>query len=280
MPSLLKIKKLALVNKNIYYGLFILVIVIAIASSCTPLKKQIYLQESTADLDTMDHIRHKHKIQPGDQLYIRILGLDEKTYSFFNPDQGQSTRAIAGGGASSKGNSMYFESYSVSDSGSIIFPFIGELKLKGFTLKQARNKIQEEIGKYIKNATVIVKLSNFSITILGEVNKPGIYPIYNDEVNLVEAIAMAGDITMDGKKTELIVFRRNAAGDKTCTKKIDFTSRGFTESEYFFLKPNDIIYVEPLRTKQYSTNPMPITTMLSLLTTGILLINYVSNLSK
>lgn len=262
-------------DKNTYFWL--LIVVIAIASSCTPLKKQIYLQETTAGLDTMDHVRHKHKIQPGDQLYIRILGLDEKTYSFFNPDQGQNLRTNIGGNS---GGSMYFYSYSVSDSGNIVFPFIGKLYLKGLTLKQAREKLQKEIERYIKNATVIVKLSNFTITLIGEVNSPGVYPVYDDEVNLVEAIGMAGDITINGKKTEITIFRRNNTGDKTFTKKIDLTNREFTQSGYYFLEPNDIVYVEPVRAKQYSTNPMPITTMLSLLTSGILLINYVSNLSK
>lgn len=239
--------------------------------SCTPLKKQIYLQDISGIGDTISHITHEHRIQPGDLLYIRIIGLDEKTYGMFNNTNERSIQTI------NNETAVFLNSFIVSDSGNISLPIIGKINLIKCTVNEAQLTIQANLNKYIKNSSVIVKHVNFKISVLGEVKSPRSFTVYSKNINLLEALSMAGDLTINANKKNIKVIRQGENGKVSYINKIDITKRDFLRSEYFLLKPNDIIYIEPLRAKSYSTNPFPITTLLSIITTTVLTLNFIIN---
>jgi len=236
--------------------------------SCTPLKKQIYLQDTTGIGDTLHHQTHQHLVQPGDLLHIKIYGLDEKTVDFFNVENSNSQ-------VLNYESSIFLSSFSVNQSGEIILPVIGTIKLEGLTIDETNLKIQKELQRYVKNATVTVKMANFKITILGEVRNPKNITIYNENITLLEALGIAGDLTHNANKQKIKIIRQSNINSSN-VYVIDITKMDFIKSEYYYLKPNDIIYVEPVRAKNYSTNPFPITTMLSIATTALLIMNLIT----
>lgn len=249
----------------------ILVFFLAILiSSCVPLKKIRYLQmkeEAAERTEFMSARKVEYKVQTGDNLYIKIVSIDTKTSEMFNVyDQRFS------GGGSGQDAGIYLNSYTINTEGYLDFPLIGRVLVKGLTIEEVKNKIQSELDEYIKESVVIVKPVNFFITFLGEVNSPGEYVIYQDEINFFEAVAMAGDLTDFANRRHVQLVRQTNTGTKMVF--LDVTDRQFLESDYFYMMPNDIIYIEPLRGKQFAFSNFPYAIVFSAISTALLLINY------
>ena len=173
-------KKLGINNLNI--GIFIIIILI---TSCIPQKRMVYLQDKNPEDTLTKFFREKgpeYKIQPGDNLYIKVHSLDEKTFAFFNNTGGsaQTSQYL------SNDISVYLNSYNVNDLGFVDFPFVGEIKVQNLTIDETKNLIQEIINKYLIETTITVKLVNYKITMVGEVSRPGEYSIYQDNINIFE----------------------------------------------------------------------------------------------
>ncbi len=220
--------------------------------------------------DTIKTFRNERKIdyriQPGDNLYIRVVSLDEKTNILLNPLGGQYSNNITSDA------SVYLNSYTVSENGDIEFPLIGLLPVKGKTVDEVRDEIQEKLNEYLKESVIIVKLVNFNITLMGEVRSPGQYKIYQNNINIFEAVSMAGDLTDFANRNKVAIIRQTKEG--TEVGYIDMTKRDVLSSEYFFLKPNDIIYVEPVKGKQFTFAQFPYGVVFGFISSTILLLNY------
>ena len=128
-------------------------------------------------------------------------------------------------------------------------PLAGKVEVKNLTVEEAKNRLQSAMNQYVNQTTLIVKLSNFNLTVLGEVTRPGMYKVYQSQINLFEAMAMAGNMTNFAKNSEVRIVRQTDNGSEIVT--VDMGSADILSSPYYYLKPNDIIYVEPLKIKQW-----------------------------
>ncbi len=139
-------------------------------------------------------------------------------------------------------NTQVISTY-VNDFGYIIMPLLGETKVEGLKISELSNLIKEQLSQYIKDPIVSIKIQNYKITILGEVNKPGSYTITDGRINILEAIGLAEDITKHGQLNNILLIR-NTENEKLKFVKIDLTKKESISSPYFNLQPNDILYVK------------------------------------
>ena len=223
-------------------------------------------KDSTNRVEFSNPVYQEYHLGIGDNLYIKVRSLDAKSNDFFN-NMGSEARSSNYNDAS-----IYLNSYNVDQNGNIIFPFVGPVQVLGLTVDQTQEKIESVLNKYLKETTIIVKLVNFNITLVGEVRRPGEYKIYQDKINIFEAVSMAGDISDYGNRNEVKLMRKTDEG--TALHIIDLTSENILESPYFYLKPNDVIYVEPLKGKQFAFSTFPYALLFSTITTVIVLLTF------
>ncbi len=249
------------------------IMVIFLITSCISQKKILYLQ-TKAKSDTVREYANKndlqYKVQPKDNLFIKINSLDEKTYQFFNK-QGGTSGYISDFTSDA---SIFLNSYSINEEGNIDLPILGKIHVKDLTVTEVKNAIQKLIDEYLKETTVTVKLVNFNLTVIGEVIHPGEYKIYQDRINLFEAISLAGDMTDYANRMQVQLIRQTKSGSKV--HFLDLTSDQILSSEYFYLMPNDIIYISPLGLKRYGFSQFPYAIVLTALTalTSFILVIY------
>jgi polysaccharide export outer membrane protein len=208
-----------------------------------------------------------YRIQNRDILFIRILSLNQEITQVIN-----ATNAISANQFTNEA-SMFIYGYDVSDSGYVEIPVIGKVDVVGMTLEEARMKISRQTAKYLKDATVIVKLISFKYSVFGEVNRPGVYQNYNNQLTVIEAVSNAGDISAYGNRRQVLVVRPGTSGTRTF--RLDLTDREILNTEGFFLLPNDIVYVEPVKSYNFRVNAPTITLFLTSITTLILVLNYI-----
>jgi len=233
-------------------------------SSCTPRKKLIYLKAGTnSGKTTTESALSGYKLQAGDMLYIKVLSLDDKTYRLFNSDW-KNTQIQNDIG-------LFIDSYTVSDSGFVKMPIAGNVLLKGLTLQEAQKEIQKSVDPFLLEAIVTIKLINFKITVLGEVNRPGTYKIYDNNVDVLEALSLAGDLTAFGNREKIMVLRKSQDNK---VEYLDITNINVINTEFFKLKPNDVIYIEPTVAKSLGFKEFPFAILFSGITTLLVLINF------
>jgi polysaccharide export outer membrane protein len=238
-------------------------------ASCVPQKKMLYLKEAQmlAENQSINYVNDRsinYKLQPGDNLFIHFVNtIDERSMVLLN-----------GGNTSnylSSDASIYLRSYTLDEDGFIEMPLVGKIELKNLTVDEAKDRLQSVLNQYINETTIIVKLSNFNLTVLGEVRHPGMYKVYQSQINLFEAISMAGNMTNFAKIEEVRIIRQTDNGSEIIT--VDMGSADILASPYYYLKPNDIIYVEPLKIKQWGFTTFPYSIVLSIITMVITLYN-------
>lgn len=228
--------------------LFFLFLGAVFFTSCIPNKKLVYFPDpdfnentlTTSNIPPTDYL-----LQPGDILSVRVKTLDEISSEYFNIEPQNNNFNL-------NPASLYLNGYSLDADGNINFPEIGKLKVGGLTLEQTRNKIQDSVGMYLNNSTVLVKLVSFKITVLGEVQKPGHYFVYNEQASILEGLGMAGDLTDFGNRENITLIRKTSDG--TATILIDMKDPNLLSSSFFYLQPNDVLYVQPLKAKNSRDN--------------------------
>ena len=253
--------------KNNFNRIAILIILFSVGfASCVPQKKMLYLKEAqmAAENQSINYVNERsadYKLQPGDNLYIRFVNiLDERSAVLLNSSVSQSYTSDA---------SIYLQSYTLDEQGRIEMPLVGKIELQNLTVDEAKDKLQTELDKYINQTTIIVKLSNFNLTVLGEVNRPGMYKVYQSQINLFEAISLAGNMTQFAKNDKVKIIRQTENGSEILT--VNMGSADILASPYYYLKPNDIIYVEPLKIKQWGFTTFPYSTVISIVSLAITL---------
>ncbi|MEJ5961960.1 polysaccharide biosynthesis/export family protein [Pedobacter immunditicola] len=152
------------------------------------------------------------------------------------------------------------EGYRVNSDGKIKFPVLGEIKVEGLNIVQAQSLIESELSKYVNNSVVNVKFLNFRVTVIGEVNTPSTFVVPNEKINLLEALGLAGDMTPYGKRENVLIIRE--VDGKRTMARVNLNKQNVLNSPYFYLKQNDVIYIEPDKTKSIeysnSSNTMPL----------------------
>lgn len=251
-------------TKRIFYLISVLLIVL---SSCTSNKRLTYLRESSNNEEFKTSANNFiYKIQPKDILYIQINSLNKEVSELFNVNGFSNV-------ASYNDQFLYLHSFSVNDSGFVSLPILGQIKVIDLTIDEAHIEIQNKINEYLKDATVIVKLISYRISILGEVKAPGHYILYQNNINIFEALSKAGDITDYGNKKNVLLLRPYNNTYKSI--RLDLTDKNVLSSEYISLLPNDIIYVEPAKLKAFRLNSPNISIILSSISTLILVLSFV-----
>ena len=157
-------------------------------------------------------------------------------------------------------------------------PLVGKIELKNMTVDEAKAVLQTELDKYVNQTTIIVKMSNFNLTILGEVTHPGMFKVYQSQINLFEAVSLAGNMTNFAKRDAVKIIRQTDNGSEIVT--VDMGSADILSSPYYYLKPNDIIYVEPLKIKQWGFTTFPYSTVFSVISLAFTAIMMYFSLKK
>lgn len=257
-------------------GFYLLLTISVLFSSCISTQDLIYLQKkdkSQEDASIVAVGAKPYRLQTNDVLSITIKAIDPKLVAIFNPSNDG-----AGGGKSESG--LYFDGFTVDDHGNIRIPVLGELNVIGYTLDEIRLRIEKQLlAEYFNKEAdifVTVRLAGLRYTINGEIGGPGTKTLFQDNVTIMEAIANSGDITITGNRKAVTVMRKTPTGVQM--HDLDLTDINVMQSPYYYLQPNDFIYVKPIKQKTWGTGKTgleslgTIITLLSLATTTFLLL--------
>ena len=239
-------------------------------ASCVPQKKIKYLQSEPKEDTTVTFVNERslnYKIQPGDNLYIKINSMEEKSTTYFNE--------VSGTNNSQNGNNLYLNSYLVNDTGYFHFPSLGYLYVKDHTAEEIQEDLETRLAEYLVDPLVIVRLASFRITLLGEFNNPGKYDIFQSNINLFEAVSLGGDLTDFAIRDKIAIIRQTSNGSKII--RVNMNDKRILESDYYYLLPNDIVYAEPVRAKQFVSGNFPYGLVFSIISTIMLLYVFITN---
>lgn len=264
------------------FKLLIFVSFIGILSSCISVKKLTYLQDTDEPLevDTAGYQmlkRSYYKVQKNDLLSIQIRSLNpevDKYFSLGQSNQGNNNNNNMGGGGRQGGGQLYFNGYSVDEFGNIDLPVLNDIYIEGLTINEIQFLLLSKLSKYFDTETLFVKaqLSGIKFTVIGE-GGGGQYYLFQNEANILEAIALAGDIDVFGKKTEVQIVRQHPQGVKYY--ELDLTSKEVVNNPMYFIQPNDIINIKPMKQKTWGIGTTGVQSFLlfsSLVTTTVALV--------
>jgi len=218
---------------KIYFQYCIIFFGIVLITSCASRKDVVYFQD-TGNFETLvNNNDFVSKFKVDDLVSIHVSSLNPEASAPFNL-----VRVAQEGG-------MRAESvdYLVDQAGEIDFPVIGKLKIEGLSPDELRILLRDRLSDYLKDPIINIRLRNFTVTILGEVNRPGTYPVSGEQITILEALGLAGDLTIRGVRENVLVIR-DFNGTKVYTR-IDLTSKNMVKSPVFYLTQNDVVYVEP-----------------------------------
>lgn len=219
---------------------------IIVLNSCGSKKNIVYFQDLPRDtLESVTSIINNvdPKIQPGDLLDIKISTLDPATNALFN-------NGVLPSSENAETNmpaAAIKEGYLVDQYGSIVLPEIGKVMVGGLTKAEAKLIIEKEVARYAKNPIVSIKFLNFRITVMGEVNNPGTFNVATEKINVIEALALAGDMTPYGERDNILLFREEN-GNRVLTR-LNFKTSELFNSPYFYLKQGDVLVIEGKKIK-------------------------------
>lgn len=247
------------------FSLFVPVIFFILTNfSCSSTKKVKYFQDipDSGKLKSIANANYiEPKIQTDDILTIIIQVLDPSATQMMNAGNtsvagisitsSSAALSLAAGGASQASGIPY--GYLVDKDGNVNVPVLGKIKALGYTTSELRDIIADSASKFYKNPSVIVRFSNFKISVMGEVNKPGQFVVPNEKISVLDAIAMAGDMTIFGKRDNVLLIRENLDGTKT-PHRFNLKKSDIISSPYYYLRQNDVIYVEPNSAKAAATD--------------------------
>lgn len=214
-------------------------------TACASREDLVYFQGERENIENL-YNKYTPKLQPDDLLTITIYAKDPEALKMIS----QSSVF------NESGNEFRKLSYLIDENGDIDFPTLGKIKLGGMTRSEAMTHMKSLLAKYIVEPDVNIQLSNFKITVLGEVTKPGSFTLQNERITILEAIGMAGDLTINGVRKNVLVVREEA-GEKSF-HRVDLTTNEIFNSPVYFLAQNDVVYVEPnkaqINSSTYSRN--------------------------
>lgn len=230
---------------------------VMLLTACNSKEKVLYLQDMVVDTPEVIQAPQFIRIEPGDKLSIIVSSSDPQVASIFNlmtMDRSIGLTSQTGGNRTSGGSGAGY--YTVNDRGNIDFPILGELHVAGLTRQETSEFIKKKLidGKYVTDPVVTVEFGNLHYTIIGDAGGPQVYSISDDQINIIEAIAQAGDLNITAERDQIYVIRTEN-GLRTTTR-VDLRTKDIFNSPVYYLKQNDIIYVVPngKKTGEYSLN--------------------------
>lgn len=246
----------------------VLFLLILALGSCYTTENVNYLQSNKQRLVVpVNHL--EYAVQPNDVLNIQVQSRDPEQSDFFN------LAAIQNRNMEANPASLFLTGYTVNQKGMINLAIVGELKVSDLTVEEIRELVQKEIDNYLLNATVSVKLTSFKVSVLGDVKNPGTNYVYNTQANIFEVLSAAGDLNITAKRQNVKLIRQQ--GETSIVVNLDLTNPSIIKSPYYFLHPNDVIYVEPSRRANAGSNLPLVSVILSAISTGVLILSFVSS---
>ncbi|MFC6860090.1 polysaccharide biosynthesis/export family protein [Zunongwangia atlantica] len=234
------------------FSLFLL----ALLSSCVSREEMVYFHnleqfEGMENVSNFDNL----EIKPNDQLIITVSAKEAEAAVPFNlPFVG---RSLGSQNGLQVGGTPSFQNYLVNAEGEIQFPVLGTIRVAGMNRKELSQHFENLISDYVKDPIVNVKISNFQVTVLGEVRQPGTFPIQDEYLSLPKALGLAGDLTVYGKRKNILIVRETENGEKRHAY-LDLTDANIVNSPFYYLQQNDIVYVEPngpqIQSSSYNRN--------------------------
>ena len=182
------------------------------------------------------------KIKPDDLLSITVSSINPEANILFNQGVIASESTVGTGGVDKT-----IQGYVVNNEGYIQFPILGRVKIGGLTKEEAIQKITAILQEYLQDPIVNIRFLNYRITVIGEVNKPSTFTVPTEKINLLTALGMAGDLTVYGKRENILIIREE--GGKRTMTRVNLNNKDILDSPYFYLQQNDVVYVEPVETK-------------------------------
>lgn len=249
--------------------IFLKLLVFFLLVSCANKKDVVYYQDlDNTELQNINKIKPKIDIQIGDILNLDIKTLDETSLLPFvkgSPNTQQGNQQI---------EVLKINGYLVDDNGNIDLPVVGKIKIKGLTTNEAEALIKSKLSTYLKDVFVNLRIINYKFTVSGEVNNPGTYEIAEPNYTLIQALGRAGDLTIRGRRKGIVIIRTE--DDKRITKRIDLTKSDWMNTSFYYVKQNDVIYVEPnspqVKTAGFIGNVGVLTSVASILLSAIVII--------
>ena len=227
--------------------LLFFVLAIVWLGACSVPKDVTYFQgvdELTSEQVEQMSQNYSTKICPDDLLTITVTGWDPTVLTPFNPP----VYAFATEGEEKVQKSEQLQTYLVHKDGTINFPILGKIQAAGFSKQELAENLRTKIEEYVKNVNVNVQIVNFKVTLMGEVARPGAVAIKNDRVSILDVLGLVGDLTFNANRKNILVIR-----DKEGKKefgRLDITDPAIFTSPYFYLRQNDVVYVEPNNAKK------------------------------
>lgn len=254
-----------------FYGRLLIIVLLSlplIMSSCVTQRNVEYLRDKNRDTkEFTESSIEEYRIKAGDELYIQINSLDDAAANIFGGTQ----QTMYMGAMQPFGASLI--SYSVDKDGLLVLPVIGKLTVQGMTIGQVSNMLRDSLVNILSQPVVIVKLVNRYLSVLGEVRNPGHFAYSQEKLTIFDAIGLAGDITEYGDRREVILTRND--NGKNIKINMNLTKSEILSSDYYLIRPNDIVYVKPLNRKFWGLRQFPYTVIFSTVTTGLLLYNVI-----
>jgi polysaccharide biosynthesis/export protein len=251
-----------------HFSRLLLLLLVLVISSCISQKKIELLQEPVKE-NNIYKLSEKSTIliKPNDDLYIRVSSFDDVAYNFFNNQTASNYLNY------NNELSLSLITFTVNDSGAIDFPILGHVQLADLTIDEATKKMKGLLSEYFNQPTVLIKIVNKKISVFGEVHLSGSFTYTKDRITIFEAISMAGDVTPHGNLKDIYLVR--SVNDSIMKIKINLTDDKILASKYYYLMPDDVIYVKPRPSLKWSIVSVPITLVLSTLTTALLMFDYI-----
>ena len=235
-------------TKKHYLPILLPLFLLLFLASCVSNKKFIYLQEKgTTKIDSaglMPVQAYAYKIQKGDILYINLSTEDEKLNRLFVPGGAQQMMQMGQGIA---GTPMYFTGFTIDAAGDLELPYLGKVHLAGLTIEDAKIQVENALQKYFKVFYLQIKIGQFKFSVIGEVNSPGQFFYMQNNVSIIEAITQAGDLRNMANRQMVQLFRQYPDGVKLHV--LDLTDKQLINSPYWFIQPNDVLYVLPRKAR-------------------------------
>jgi polysaccharide export outer membrane protein len=221
--------------------------------SCVSRKDITYFQPVDPSSDNMvARVSQSYvpRIKPGDVISVTVSSISPEASTMFNPLPQQSMNINQNAGSTVQAPVV---GYPVDEGGMVTLPILGEVKAVGMTAKEFAGDITRRLDGYLQSPTVLVRIANYQISVLGEVARPALYTITNETVTLPEALAMAGDATVFGKRTAVLIIRETQDGQRQFAR-VDLTGRELFDTPFYYLHSGDIVYVEPVAGRATSSD--------------------------
>lgn len=243
-----------------------------VAFSCTNTRKLSYFND-VKDKTFYGISKNEHIIiAPNDILSVTISSLNPEASALFNPD-----KDVRSGNTTITGTNMERGGYLVDPEGYIQLPILGKIKAAGLTKDQLKNAITKSLldQKLLKDPLVEIRYLNYEVTVLGEVGKPTVITVPSEKISMLKAIGIAGDLTIYGKRDNVLLIREE--NGNRVTQHVDLTSPDFLSSPFYYLEPNDIVYVQPnkARATQATMWPQLVPVLLTALSVAVIVLDRV-----